>query len=53
MSDSPAAGTNEPDTSTDADVVLEAFNAEDVVENPGELDEPESPVTDTDVPPPL
>jgi hypothetical protein len=32
--------------------VLDAFNARDAIERPGEHDEPMSPADDTDVPPP-
>jgi hypothetical protein len=42
---------NDP-TSTDADDVLAAYTAVEVGERPGELDEPSSPASDTDVAPP-
>jgi hypothetical protein len=46
--------TNEPDDRDlrAAEEVLELFNAGEVIERPGALDEPESPADETDVPAP-
>ena len=35
-----------------AEAVLAALNADKIVTHPGELEEPQSPADDTDVPPP-